>query len=483
MEAKENTAAPVIKKSIGWRMFDFLSKINTQAVAVVVISLLSAQVLFGIFEKAWSSEDLIALYYGKTVLIRFLGFIGFLNWSIDFFCKAYIHRKNAWLWTFIKRPWTGLLALLLVWSLTAIVYASDRDLAFFGGPFRYEGFLSYLAYAGIFVNASLIRGEKERKIVFAVTTVVSTLLAALTLIRETIGSSVFLVRGIQFMSYSSTFVNPNHYGYYLCVSMAVIAGLFMMSKKLWGKIVCGLCFTLNAAVLLLNGSLGPYIAAALGLLLLFAFYLIRGGFKNAWPALIPIIILVGLSLVLKERQMLKDLSSFIKQTSEVIEIAIPGEAISSEQESLIDHYGSTRGRLWKQTIEVIKGNPVIGVGTDNIHLYIGNALPHSEFLQIAANMGIPALVVYMAALISCFVYVIKNLKKFSDGALFAGIAMFVYCVSGFVGITIPVTTYQLFLFWGMLTGWVRHRDYSTMSERMLAELNRKREELEAAAAE
>lgn len=479
MDANENANASAAvgeqktPAGIGWKLFNVFSKIDTQTVAVVILFLLSLQPLFGIIEKTPAQYDLVAFYYAKTILIRFLGCLGAANWLMDFYCKVYIHKKDAWKQTFLKRPWTGFLAVLLVWSLFAILIAYNKDLAFFGAAYRYEGFLSYLAYAGIFLNAALIRGEKQRNILFAATAAVSSALAALTLIKEAAGSSFLMFRNGQVGAFSGTFINSNHYGYYLCVSLIVIAGLYMSSAKLWGKLLCGFCFTLNLVVLLYNGSLGPYLAIAVGLALYFVFCLIRKGFKKSSPLLVLIALFVGLSFLLNGQKVIKDIGLISRQTGEVIEVIQSGSSDTPEGRKAIESIGSARGALWEKTLKIIRENPVMGVGTDNVQLYINNGIPHNEYLQIAANLGIPGIALWLAALLSCFAFAVKNLKKLSDGALFAGMAVLVYCVSAFTGISIPVAAYQLFFFLGMLTGWFKKRDETVMNEKLMARLEQK----------
>ena len=102
---------------------------------------------------------------------------------------------------------------------------------------------------------------------------------------------------------------------------------------------------------------------------------------------------------------------------------------------------------------------------------------------MAANHGFPGLALYLAALIACFLAVLKNLKKLSDGAVVCGMAVLVYCISAFVGISLPIATYQLFCFWGLLTGWFKARDEITMSEQAIAELQKKLEAIETPPAE
>ena len=179
-------------KEFGWKVFTLLSKVNTQLIAVVIIVLLTLQVLYGMFEPVSSQIELATMFYGKTLIIRLLGYLGIVNWLIDFYCRVFIHRTKLLKWTFIKRPWTGLLAILLIWAFFAIAIARDRRLAIFGGPYRYEGFLSYLAYGGIFLNASIIKNEKYRKIIFIFIAVVSTTLASLTFIKELFGLKFIL---------------------------------------------------------------------------------------------------------------------------------------------------------------------------------------------------------------------------------------------------------------------------------------------------
>ncbi|MCR5458000.1 MAG: O-antigen ligase family protein [Clostridiales bacterium] len=467
MDTNETTTTKEPSIGVGLKLFGFLSKIDTQKVSLIILILLSLQVLFGILVRSSSQYDLVALYFGKTILIRFLGYIGLVNALIDFYCRVFIHRERAIKWTFLKRPWIGLFTILLLWALLSIGVAEDKSLAFFGYPYRYEGYLSYLAYAGIFVSAAQIRNEKYRKLLLIITSVTSTLLAVLTLLKEIFGWSFLMYRGGMVGEYSATFINSNHYGYYLCVSMIVIAGLFMMVEKLPWKIVCGVCFTINLIVMLYNRSLGPYIAIAVGLVVFFIFNWIRKGFKNTWPILILVVIFIVCSIFIDGHKMIDDFALIIKQTTNVIDVIGSGGANTQEGQQAIDTIGSSRGVLWKNTIKTMLEHPIIGVGADNIQNYINNQIPHNEYLQVGANLGIPGLIIYLAALITCFAYMIKNTKKISDGTLIVGLGAFVYCVSAVFGISIPVATYQLFLFLGLLVGWFKHRDDERMNKEEL----------------
>jgi O-antigen ligase len=62
---------------------------------------------------------------------------------------------------------------------------------------------------------------------------------------------------------------------------------------------------------------------------------------------------------------------------------------------------SAMGRLelWQIAVDLIVSNPVAGVGPDNFQLYAPNT-PHNAYLQMASEVGIPALLVYVAMLIT-----------------------------------------------------------------------------------
>ncbi len=478
MDPRTDTNQLNTAEVFGPELYRTLSKIDTQLVSLVLLCLLSVQVLTGVFKSVITDYDMFAYCSDKATVIRLLGYLGLANWLVDTACKASLHHRRIWKWILWKRPWTGLLAAFLLWALLTVSAAQDMKLAFYGGPFRYEGFLSYVAYAGIFLSAALIREDRYRKAIFVTVSAVSALLAGMTLLRERLGATLLLERNGHFGTYSGTFGNSNHYGYYLCVSMIVIAGLFLMAKSVWGKIGAGVCFTLNLIVLLYNSSLGPYLAIAVGLAALFAISWIRSGFRKTWPLLILVALFVAFSFLINNHKVLNDLDLIQQQTGSAIEVLQSGGIATPEGEQIIDSYGSRRGVLWKKTIQVFLEHPVTGVGTDNVQLHIGNSIPHNEYLQIAANNGFPGIALYLAALISCLIASLRNLKKLSDGAVIAGAAVLVYGVSAFVGISLTVATYQLFCFWGLLTGWFKARDDVRMNEEAIAELQAKMEALE-----
>lgn len=95
--------------------------------------------------------------------------------------------------------------------------------------------------------------------------------------------------------------------------------------------------------------------------------------------------------------------------------------------------GSGRGYIWDKTVPILKAHPVLGTGPDTYALYFPNTdylnlyhtgfsneiitKPHSLYLQIAPQTGIPSLIAFlvfyaMYAISSIKLYMRHNIKKY-----------------------------------------------------------------------
>ncbi len=155
-----------------------------------------------------------------------------------------------------------------------------------------------------------------------------------------------------------------------------------------------------------------------------------------------------------------------------------------------------RIEYWKISIEIIRDNPLFGVGPDNLYDVTANYMSpgslriitttrmdnaHNWYLNLAANYGILVLLFYMLILGSVFVYGIRNLstnglsKPFSTAAFAAFLALF---IDGLVSIEQPGIGIWLYLFGGITIGsWISSVNPLTASEyaqksKLKIELNR-----------
>lgn len=95
--------------------------------------------------------------------------------------------------------------------------------------------------------------------------------------------------------------------------------------------------------------------------------------------------------------------------------------------------GSGRGYIWDKTVPILKAHPILGTGPDTYALYFPNTdylnlyhtgfsneiitKPHSLYLQIAAQTGIPSLIAFLVfyavyAVSSIRLYMRHNFKKY-----------------------------------------------------------------------
>ena len=99
------------------------------------------------------------------------------------------------------------------------------------------------------------------------------------------------------MAWSGTYINANHYGYYLAVCMMVSVGLYQDGDKWYKKLIYGVMFIINCFVLAKNQSYGSFLAILFGFLLYAVFYIIRNGFKESWYLLILFVLFLALSFI------------------------------------------------------------------------------------------------------------------------------------------------------------------------------------------
>lgn len=245
-----------------------------------------------------------------------------------------------------------------------------------------------------------------------------------------------------------TFGNPNHLASYLVLSCPILfgfvssrissflrsrrphaqsqrwapaAGLLAGAAALAGLILCLAC-------LILTGARGSWVAAAAGILLTIAWGLRRGS-RSAFGLAAASALLLALSLAL--------VNLLNPRTTAELAARVSG--------SLTDSTGSMRYRMlgWKIAARMIAERPVLGSGPMTFklrflpslagylegrdplsHFYLTEKMneAHNEFLQAAAETGLPGLALLLLALASVFRGITRNLRAAgtADGFVIAG---------------------------------------------------------------
>ncbi|TWI68918.1 O-antigen ligase [Desulfobotulus alkaliphilus] len=192
------------------------------------------------------------------------------------------------------------------------------------------------------------------------------------------------------------FGNSTHMGSFLGVLSAL---LLVYSRLKWALVWQFLVFAATAAVVLMGGSRMGWLGFAFVVTGLSLWILARGG-RKVWPRFVLIIVCV--SVVFS--------GAFV--FSQAVSTRVTQSLfLFSKDRELADMALSGRLTLWSTTIEVIKANPLNGVGARNLRdAYSSYADPHDRFvdrayhahniiLDIASETGIIGIIGYIIAMI------------------------------------------------------------------------------------
>lgn len=132
-----------------------------------------------------------------------------------------------------------------------------------------------------------------------------------------------------------------------------------------------------------------------------------------------------------------------------------------------DDFGSGRLYIWRNVVPLIPERPLLGGGPDTLGIRGGvyferystqlNILlrsvadaAHNEYLNVAINQGLPALLFYMTALLSAAVYWVKQSPR-NTAAAICGAGALGYCIQAFFGLSSIVSAPFFWLVLALLT--------------------------------
>ena len=105
---------------------------------------------------------------------------------------------------------------LLFWSLISSLLADDVVTAFVGTAIKRDGFLAYCMYASVFGLAYFMEDKNLIKKFVVWYAVLANIMGLIMMFYE------WQIPVLLYMSHSfsiATFMNQNHFGYYLCMSI------------------------------------------------------------------------------------------------------------------------------------------------------------------------------------------------------------------------------------------------------------------------
>ena len=178
---------------------------------------------------------------------------------------------------------------------------------------------------------------------------------------------------------SNLFGNPNDMALYLLVMTPIAAALFLGTRTPHKKIFYGVCVVLFIVGIVVSYSRGGF----LGLMAVMAVMTWKLGRRKRLTVTLVSAILLAVFLALAPGN----------YALRVASIFIPG----------LDPVGSSSARqnLLITSLNVALHHPLLGVGMDNFHMLGAHEqVSHNAYTQVAAELGIPALVMYVMFMVA-----------------------------------------------------------------------------------
>lgn len=214
--------------------------------------------------------------------------------------------------------------------------------------------------------------KRLRRIIF----IQAASVAVISLVAIVKGHSIPRLNGVIGGFYS----NPNDMAFAIVLSLPFYLAFLLSAKGLARKLAWCFAILVTAVALFLTASRAGFIDLVItGIVCLWYF-----GLKGRRPILIIAVLLIGaLLLTVAGRPLMKRFA------------AMSGEVDSGVEQTAYLSY-LERKELMKRALDAVATYPVLGVGVNNFVVYSGLWKEvHASYLQIAAEGGIPVLVLYL----------------------------------------------------------------------------------------
>jgi len=376
------------------------------------------------------------------------------------FCKPKNSNKTLWFALLF-------LALFLLWAAISVIFAVNKQLALFDYKVRGEGMFMYVSYAAILIGAMAIKKDNLRDILLKCALGTGLFFCLFTMLDHYIfqWGEMYV-----WWSFTAPWANPNHSGYFLAM-MAGLSGItFLFHKETFTRIYAAGVFGLTSVVVCLNDSFGSQLAIFVTMIFILIVLLVRD--KKLWRRLL---ILFGIYFVailfgaILEKYSLHHeetiLGNFLHFFRDILKIF--SDANSEEAQIA----GTNRWGLWMECFRNMRDKPLFGIGI-NCQMIVNPELeasrPHNEVLQFASTMGIPAALLYLAALVLLLITVFKQLKSISPATIAFVTAAVAYFINSLFGVSLPYTFYIYMIFMGLAISGLKLKDSSKIAANSVA---------------
>ncbi len=345
-----------------------------------------------------------------TILLVWV-FLLFAIWSVRVMLSKKVVVRRTKL-DFILLAFLGIFALATVFSI-------HYPTSLYGRYGRYEGFITYLAYASVFFFSSQSFINYERMKILAISIISSAVVVSCYGLAQHLGYDFITWAGRAFEAQRSfsTLGNPLILAGFL-VTVAPIAAafslLFLTGKSIQKWVWLGAVLLILISIWV-TFSRGAWLALMIGLL--FLFLILRKTVSSSrWITYIGVLFLVSVLVV-----------GLLTARS-----AATTNLLARAYSSIDPSKGSfaTRLEIWKSALRIVRHQSLLGTGPDTFIFkffkfqtlrYIrlqeriviaDNA--HSYPLQLASSIGIPGMAIFVALFLLLFFSSLRQIQKSKD---------------------------------------------------------------------
>lgn len=277
--------------------------------------------------------------------------------------------------------------LLVLAGLLSIPLALDKGKA-------WGAFVDYLKVIVMFiVMINVVRTQRRLNLLIGLVLLVSCVLSIGAIYDFETGN--LALKGTRIAGVlGGLFENPNDIALHLVTIVPISAALLISAKSILKKMVLAVCTLLMTGGVFVTFSRGGF----LGLVCVFLVLAWKLARRNRALVVVGAILLVGIA------------------------VAVAPSSYRTRISTTNDDSAIARTDDLKRSIFIALHHPVFGVGMNNYILFSNsNKATHNSYTQVAAEMGFPALAVYIVLLLIS----LKSLRKIEKRALFRSLAYYV----------------------------------------------------------
>ena len=346
--------------------------------------------------------------------------------------------------------------LFILSAILSTIFSINKSLAIFGKSFRHEGLLSILSYYLLFINWK-INGTKEDIKKFIKLLVLIAAINSIYALFQIYFPFSFIIKYADDIKMASGMCgNPNFFGSLIVTAISIVTCRYLIAKD---KSIKNIVLITLLFISLINcQSTGPFLTFIVLLLFLLIFL-----YKKKYPIFKKSLVLIITLIITYITIYFVNMYIYNSNRCELCDI-----------KQTVNNGGNGRIDIWKNSLEIVKENFIVGVGFDNFVLAYPNPKveygisftieegtikreepksyyivdnAHNVYLHTLVSTGIIGFIPY---LLLCILTFIKGFKSEENLVLIIFSGFVAYSIQAFANISVVQVAPIYFIIIGLI---------------------------------